>query len=120
MKIQKEDFNKLKQLDRIEYLLKKEKLEKYKDSKLIDGNYFVNICLILSGYFTIIFLELSNLIGIEESLNFLALSVKLLFAGIAIFVIIFTYNLLIRKTLLKKLDDELESEYFTIKQRRIN
>jgi len=69
--ISKEDFSKLNQLDRIEYLLKLKRIEEiYEKSEFGLVNLLWEFIFIV-GFVILAFLGLSNLVGIEKALPIL-------------------------------------------------
>ena len=109
--ITQEDFDKLKQNDRIEYLLRKDYEFKKEDNlkvNWLESFYFI---LMVAGFCILMFLGLSNLVGMERSIAILRLIVPLFYIGMFIVVFGIIYNLVIA-LMFNKRNKELESEFF--------
>jgi len=109
--IEQKDFDKLKQNDRIELLLREDRLEKKEDNlkfNWLESFYFI---LMVAGFCILMFLGLSNLVGMERSIAILRLIVPLFYIGMFIAVFGIIYNLVIA-LMFNKRNKELESEFF--------
>ena len=111
MNLKKEDFGKLKQLDRIEFLLKLENTEKQKNNSHFHWYIITNgLC------FMIAFLVLCFLIN-EKLIGLFRLATPLLYLAFMIMIIGTLYNL-INGTKHKKYLKELYSEYFKVEVKK--
>lgn len=80
-----EDFNKLKQLDRIEYMLHLKRIEEENDYSL--GTYFLFPTAFILMLFVLTFLGTANLIGLEKS-------AFILYTGTKIFIVLMAMTLI--------------------------
>jgi uncharacterized membrane protein len=113
MKITEEKFNKLKQLDRIEYRQKEYNINNDSDDGLLR---LFHVSIILSGIFTASFLVIKNLTG---DINYNLFNIASLFLKVSVICFIIHYilsfiSILIRHKKLK----ELQEQYFKIEVKK--
>ena len=109
--ITQEDFDKLKQNDRIEYLLRKDYEFKKEDNLKFNWLRTFYAIIMIACFCVLVFLGLSNLIGMGRSIGILRLIVPLLYIGMFIAVFGIIYNLVIT-LMFNKRNKELESYFF--------
>ena len=109
--VKQKDFDKLKQLDRIELILRQKRLEEKEDDATFNWWGLVDFFLILCGFMFLLFLGISNLIGVEKSLVFLKVIPPLLNILVILAVVGTIYNLFIYFRF-KRYNGELLSKYF--------
>ena len=107
VKIEQEDFDKLKQLDRIEYRQQEDRINENSDNGVIELFY---VSIIMSGIFTASSLVIKNLTG---SINYNLFNIASIFLSISIIVFIIHYILLFISLLIKrKRLKDLQEQYF--------
>ena len=111
MNIEKEDFEKLKQLDRIEFLLKLENVEKQKDNSYFSWYTITNCFCFMIAFLVLCFL-------INEKLIILLRIIPLLFSIAFMIMIMGTLYNLINGAKYKKYLKELYSEYFKVEVKK--
>jgi len=108
MNFNKEEFNKLKQLDRIEFRQRRDKIDNFTFGSLTN---LLNTSLILSLIFIVAFISNSN--------NLLLRQYAILFLFLTVFIFILNTILIVGEILLKnKSIKELEEEYFKIEVKK--
>jgi len=110
--IEQEDFDKLKQSDRIELLLREDRLEKRKDSFYFNWIGVLWICFALIGFIILLSLQF-KILGLEESfIKIFSLMIPMTKIMIIVGVFGVCWNLIMRLNLFLKWDKELESKFF--------
>ena len=110
MKVDKTDFNKLKQLDRIEYLLKKDRIEKNNKYSMPSGLWFIALIILQTIFMMLWFIAFRNFDQILFELSFFRIGLFLLVGAYLVdwaFYIMFS----IRQN---KEEKELFNDYFKI------
>lgn len=112
--ISKEDFSKLNQLDRIEYLLKLKRIEESSEKSEFGLGYSLKMLLFVVGFIILIFLGLANIVGVEKALPIINTSIVVtrVFSIIIIIGIIWD---IINTLIFRKNKRDLESEFFKFK-----
>lgn len=113
--IKKEDFNKLSQLDRIEFRQRYYFLDKKFEGSFTWG--MVTMTLFILGFVMLSFFGLANLVGIEGALPLLRVLNKVIFIGYSLIIFGIVVDL-VRFVLYLKHKKELESEYFKIEVKK--
>lgn len=111
-----DDFKKLKQLDRIEYLLHLKRIEEKNDNHFFSS--FLHIFFLILGFLLLVFLGVSNLIGIDKAVPLLNSIIKITRIGVWVifFALILDIIFWLRGKIWKK---ELREEYFKIETKPI-
>jgi ABC-type uncharacterized transport system fused permease/ATPase subunit len=113
MNITKKEFKKLKQLDKIEYMLRYKNLNDAKPS-IFDGVYRVVMDFFLMG---LILFSIGLNTWLNQSLTIINLSFKVMVYGFILAVIYVIANLILRNKINKRLLD-LDKEFFNIKPKK--
>ena len=113
--ITQEDFDKLKQSDRIELLLRENRLEKLKEDSHFDWIGMVWMFFAIIGFITLVALQL-KMLGYEESyINLIESSMKVFIIAGVFAVFGFLLNWISRIYIFPKWDKKLESDFFNFK-----
>lgn len=110
-KVNQEEFNKLPQLDRIEFRQKQDYLEKYYDSNL-GSWHFLNQMFTFMGFLIIIALLVYN-INPKYIINIFSVLILLIKLTIVCFIILITAELIISFKRIKE-KRKLQDEYFKV------
>jgi len=110
--INQEDFDKLKQSDRIEFLLREDRLEKKKDGFYFSWISVWFLCFGIIGFIILLSLQF-KILGFEESfIRIFGLIIPMIKVMIIVGGLGVCWNLIIRSVLFLKWDKQLELKFF--------
>lgn len=112
-----DNFDKLKQNDRIEYLLRLDRLEKVSKNRHQDWYYIFNFILVLVGFIILMFIGMISLVGIEKAAKLLSITVPIIRVGMIVILFSALWNLYNALKLIKD-KKELNNEFFEIKPKK--
>ena len=107
--VTRDDFKKLKQLDRIEYLLTKKHIEESNNYNIFSS--FAYMFFFILGFMLLVFLGTANIVGIEKAIPIFNVMVLVSKIGVYMIVIAFFIDIIfwLRESIWKK---QLREEYF--------
>ena len=110
--IKLEDFKKLKQLDRIEFMLRRKGLDEQEENWKINWIQFAFIIFGLVGFLILISIGFMNYGATEGTIKMLSASSKILIVSIYVIILCVIWNFIFTMIFLKH-KREMEEEFFT-------